>query len=280
MISRKAGACFVRPKFAAQAPKDMALLITEEPYYAYALTARAFYPEAEFTAAISPQAIIAPDAIIGKGVRIDSGAVINSGANIGDGCWIGANTVIGDNVQIGQKCRIGANCTLSHTIIGNRVILHRGVHIGQDGFGFAPSKKGVIKVPQLGRVLISDDVEIGSGTCIDRGAGPDTTIGAHTKIDNLVQIGHNCQIGKFVFIAAQVGLAGSTIVGDQVMLGGQVGISGHVKIGDGAKIAAQAGIMTDVPPGATYGGFPAIPAREWHRQTLALAKIARPKSGD
>ena len=271
----KAGACFVRPKFVPQAPVSMVLLVTDEPYYAYALTARKLYPEAGVVATISPLAVISEAASIGKNVRIDSGAVIESGAVVGEGSWIGANSVIGSFVQLGDHCRIGANCTLSHCIVGNRVVTHRGVHIGQDGFGYAPSNKGVVKVPQLGRVIIGDDVDIGSGTCIDRGAGPDTVIGMGTKIDNLVQIAHNVQIGKFVFIAAQVGLAGSTIVGDGVMFGGQSGSSGHVTIGSGAKIAAKSGVMTDVPPGATYGGAPAMPARDWHRQTVAIAQMSK-----
>lgn len=271
----KAGVCFVRAKFVAQAPAQMILLMTDEPYYAYAQTAQLLYPEPAFTPGISPHAHISPDASIGANVRIDPGAVIESDVTIGEGCWIGANTVIDRGVKVGAKCRIGANCTLSHCILGNRIILHRGVHIGQDGFGFAPSRRGVIKVPQIGRVLIGDDVDIGSGTCIDRGAGPDTVIGRGCKIDNLVQIGHNCTLGNYVFIASQTGLAGSTHIGDGVMLGGQVGISGHVHIGNGAKIAAQSGVMTDVPAGATFGGAPALPARDWHRQTVAIARLAK-----
>lgn len=271
----KAGACFVRPKYTERAPSHMLLLVTDEPYYAFALTSRRFYPEPETLPGISPQAVIAPNATLGKGCRVDSGAVIGEHARIGDHCWIGANSVIDQQVEIGSHCRIGANCTLSHAILGQRVVLHRGIHIGQDGFGFAASRKGIVKVPQLGRVLVGDDVEIGSGTCIDRGAGPDTVIGQGSKIDNLVQIGHNVQIGKFVVIAAQCGIAGSTHIGDGAMLGGQVGISGHVRIGAGAKLAAQAGVMTDIPPGATFGGSPAVPARDWHRQTVAVAKISR-----
>lgn len=251
-----AGACFVRPKFAARAPKNMALLLTEQPYYCYALAARAFYPEAK-GAGISPHAHIASTAKIGKNVSI------------------GAGTVIGEGVEIGDDCTIGALCTISHAMIGQRVTLHRGIHIGQDGFGFAPSPKGIVKVPQLGRVIIGNDVEIGSGTCIDRGAGPDTVIGDGCKIDNLVQIGHNVQLGKYVMIAAQCGLAGSTSVGDGAMLGGQVGVSGHVHIGAGAKLAAQAGVMTDIPDGATYGGSPAVPVKDWHRQTIAMTKLIK-----
>ena len=274
----KAGACFVRPKFAAKAPKGMVVLVTDEPYYAFALTSRKLYPEPEFEAVISPAAHIAATATIGKGVRVDAGAVIGEHVVVGDCSRVGANTVIADHVQLGDGCNIGANCTLSHCILGARVVLHRGVHIGQDGFGFAPSKKGVVKVPQLGRVLIGHDVEIGSGTCIDRGAGPDTTIGNFTKIDNLVQIGHNVQIGQFVFIAAQTGIAGSSSVGDGAMLGGQVGISGHIALGAGVKLIAQSGVMHNLAAGGTYGGSPAIAARDWHRQTVTVAQLSKKSS--
>ena len=274
----KAGACFVREKFASRAPEGMLLLVTEEPYYAYALAAQYFYPQPDVTPAIAPTAQIARSASIGQGVRVDSGAVIGERVKLGTGCWIGANSVIGDGVEIGENSRIGALCSLSHALIGKRVILHRGVHIGQDGFGFAPGRGGVTKVPQLGRVVIGDDVEIGSGSCVDRGAGPDTVIGAGSKIDNLVQIGHNVQVGRFVFIAAQTGIAGSSQVGDGSMLGGQVGIAGHLHIGAGAKLAAQSGVMTDIPAGSSYGGSPALPIKDWHRQTVAVAAMTKKKA--
>jgi len=273
----KAGACFVRPKFVKHAPKNMALLVTEEPYYAYALTAQKFYPEEEVTPGISPAAQIAKTAVIGKGCCIDAGAIIGEKAKIGERCSIGAHAVIGNGVEIGDDSRIGNHSSITHALIGKRAIIHRGVHIGQDGFGFAGGPKGMLKIPQLGRVVIGDDVEIGSCTCIDRGAGPDTIIGSGTKIDNLVQIGHNVQLGKHVIVVSQVGISGSTQIGDGAQLGGQVGISGHLSIGAGAKLAARAGVITDVPAGETYGGFPAIPVRDWHRQTIVLAKTVKKK---
>jgi len=274
----KAGACFVRVKYVDNAPPNMVLFVTEQPYYAYALTAQYFYPVAHISPSISPAAHIDETAKVGSGCRIDSGTVLGRNVKIGDNSWIGANTVISDGVEIGSNTIIGPLCSISHSIVGNHVIVHRGVHIGQDGFGFAPGRGSIIKVPQLGRVIIGDNVEIGSGTCIDRGAGPDTMIGAGSKIDNLVQIGHNVQIGRSVVVAAQTGIAGSTFVGDGVMIGGQVGISGHLNIGAGAKLAAQTGVMNDVPPGASFGGSPAVAIKDWHRQTIALAKIAGGKT--
>jgi UDP-3-O-[3-hydroxymyristoyl] glucosamine N-acyltransferase len=275
--SSKAGACFVREKFAMQAPPGMALLVTEEPYYAYALAAQAFYPQEKIAPGISLQAHVAKTAMIGQGSRIDAGAIIGEHVRIGKDCWIGAHAVIHDQVEIGDGSRIGTHSSISHAAIGQRALIHRGVHIGQDGFGFSAGPKGLIKIPQLGRVLIGNDVEIGSGTCIDRGAGPDTIIGDSCKIDNLVQIGHNVRLGKYVIVVSQVGISGSTEIGDGVMLGGQVGISGHLSLGAGAKLAARAGVITDVPAGETYGGFPAIPVRDWHRQTVAMAKLTKKK---
>lgn len=271
----RAGACFVRERYAEMAPPGIALLFTEDPYRCYALTAQKFYPVHDPAAGISATAIIDKTAKIGKGCRIDHGAVIGPRVEVGDRCSIGANTVLHEGVSVGSDSRIGALCSISHAYIGSRVIIHRGVHIGQDGFGFAMNREGHVKVPQLGRVMVEDDVEIGAGTCIDRGTGPDTVIGSGSKIDNLVQIGHNVQVGRNAVIVAQTGIAGSTRIGEGAVLGGQVGISGHVKIGAGVKLAAKSGVMGDVPPGASYGGSPAVPVKDWHRQTIALARLAR-----
>ena len=271
----KAGACFIHPKNIKHAPENMLLLITEQPYQAYALTAQAFYPAISAKNLISSSTSIASSAQIGKNCQIDAFAVIGENVEIGDNCYIGSGVSIAEGVIIGNATRIGANSTISHSIIGNNIIIHRGVHIGQDGFGFAIGKNGHIKVPQLGRVIIEDFVEIGSGSCIDRGAGPDTIIGTGSKIDNLVQIGHNVIIGKHSIIISQVGIAGSSQIGNGVVLAGQVGVAGHLKIGSGAKLAAQSGVMSDVPEGAAYGGTPAIPIKEWHRQTLLKRKESK-----
>jgi UDP-3-O-[3-hydroxymyristoyl] glucosamine N-acyltransferase len=275
----KAGACFVRAKYADLAPTSMVTLITEDPYRCYALTAQKYYPSVSAKSGISTQAYISPSAQIADNASIAAGVWIGENAQIGAHTSIGANAVIGDGVIIGERTAIGPLSSISHAMIGNQVIIHRGVHIGQDGFGFALGREGHVKVPQLGRVIIGDDVEIGSGTTIDRGTGPDTVIGDGTKIDNLVQIGHNVQIGRRAVIVAQVGISGSTRIGDGVVIGGQVGIAGHLKIGSGAKIAAKSGVMTDVPAGSSYGGAPAIPAMEWHRQTVAISKLTKSKRG-
>lgn len=273
----EAGACFLRSKYVDQAPKAMAVFVTEDPYRCYALAAQKFYPNPKPAPGVATSATIHPTAKLGHGVAVAPGAVIGANAVIGAGSSIGANTVIGDGVEIGEQTTIGAVTTITHAIIGKRVIVHRGVHIGQDGFGFALGREGHVKVPQLGRVVVGDDVEIGSGTTIDRGTGPDTVIGDGTKVDNLVQIGHNVNIGRGAVIVAQCGISGSTRIGDGAVLGGQVGLAGHIKIGAGAKIAAKSGVMGDIPNGASYGGSPAVPVVDWHRQTIALSRLIKPK---
>ncbi len=273
----RAGAAFLQPAYAERAPKGLALLLTPTPYKAYALAAQAFYPEPVPQPAIHQSAVIDPTALIGEGAFVGPYAVIEARAEIGRRCRIGAGSLIGSACVLGDDARIGAHVTVSHAIIGSRVTLYPGVRVGQDGFGFAPDSKGVVKVPQLGRVIIEDDVEIGANSTIDRGAGPDTIIGAGTMIDNLVQIGHNVQIGRGCVLVSQVGISGSTKLGDGVMIGGQGGLTGHLVIGNGARIGAQAGIMKDVPAGATVVGSPAVLAHEFFRQVATLQRLSRRK---
>ena len=275
----RAGAAFVDERAAERAPSGMSLLISPEPYRAYALAARSFYPVGGVVARRAPSAIIDPAAIVPEDCDIGPNVVIEPGARLGRRCQVGANTVIATAVEIGDDCRIGANVTLSHCLIGSRVVLHPGVRIGQDGFGFAPDRAGPIKVPQLGRVLIGDDVDIGANTTIDRGSAHDTVIGPGSMIDNLVQIGHNVVLGRGCILAGQVGISGSTRLDDFVMVGGQGGLAGHLRIGSGARIAAKSGIMRDVPAGGTVCGIPAVPLAEFMRQTAVLQRLAKKKDG-
>lgn len=269
----KAGACFVRPEMVEHAPAGLVCLITKNPYRAYAMTAQAFYPQAKATAFVAPSAIVDATAVVGADCHIGHGAVIGANVIVGARCRIGARAVIEDGVTVGDDTTIGANVYVTHAVIGNKVTIYPGAVIGRPGFGFAMDAAGFISVPQLGRVLIEDGVEIGANATIDRGAGPDTIIGQGTRIDNLVQIGHNVQTGKHCVIVAQTGISGSTRLGDFVMTGGQVGLAGHLSIGTGAKIAAQSGIMRDVPAGSELMGSPAVPIKQFMRQVAILSKM-------
>ena len=272
-----AGACIVDPAYAGRAPRGMALLLSAKPYRGYARVARMFYPVAEPEAGVSRAAHVDPEATIGEGCRIEAGAVISRRAKIGSRTVIRANAVIGEGVVVGDDTEIGACASLSHCVVGSRVVIYPGVRIGQQGFGFAMDSEGHVAVPQLGRVIIHDDVEIGANSTIDRGAGPDTVVGQGTMIDNLVQIAHNVQMGRGCVIVAQAGISGSTRLGDFVVLGGQVGLTGHLSIGDGAMIAGQSGVVRDVAPGEKIGGSPAVPISQWHRQTVALQRLIKPR---
>ncbi len=273
----RAGACVVRAEMAAKAPEGMALLLCDQPYHGYARIARAFYPDRQAARFQAANATVDASARLGADCRIEPGVVIGANAEIGDRCLIGANAVIGEGVKIGNDCAIGPLTTLVCCLIGDNAVIHSGVRIGQDGFGFALGATGHLKVPQLGRVVIGEDVEIGANSTIDRGAGPDTVIGAGTKIDNLVQIGHNVRLGQNCIVVSQVGISGSTTIGDAVMIGGQGGLAGHLNIGSGAQIAAQSGVMRDIEPGQKVGGSPAAPFRDWMRGVAAIDRMSKNK---
>ena len=263
-----AGACFVKPTQTAHVPAGVAVLATGNPYLSLvAVTSELFggalRPAPVFGGrGVDSGAFVHPEARLEDDVTVDPGAVIGPRAEIGSGTVIGANAVIGADVCIGRNCSIGPGASVLHALIGDRVILHPGTRIGQDGFGFIPGGKGLTKVPQVGRVIIQDDVEIGAGTAIDRGVNRDTVVGEATKIDNLVQIGHNVTIGRHCIIVAQVGISGSVTLGERVQLGGQVGIADNLTIGDGARVAAKSGVKDNIPAGETWYWSPAMRARD------------------
>ncbi len=279
----RAAACLVPKTYAAHVPSGTVALVAAEPYRAVALVLAKLYPDALrpgpvfATDGIAPGVFIHPDARLEAGVVIDPGAVVGARAEIGSGTVVGANSVVGPDVRIGRDCSVGPQVTVLNALIGNRVILHPGVRIGQDGFGFAMGPAGHLKVPQVGRVVIQDDVEVGANTTIDRGSNRDTVVGEGTKIDNLVMIAHNVVIGRHCIVVSQGGISGSTTLGDYVATGGQAGLTGHLAIGTGAQIGAQAGVMADVAPGARVVGSPAQPVREFFKQTAMLKRMAAGK---
>ena len=276
----KAGAVFIEEKLANKVPRGTVAVINENPHFAYTLCLEAMYnvPVFNIYSSISRKSHIAWSAKIGKNVEIQDGVYIDKNVVIGDNCKICANAVIYHDCKIGDNTFIGANSVISYTNIGKNCIIHNGAMIGQDGFGFVHHKMFNFKIPQIGKVVVGDHVEIGANTCIDRGAIDDTIIGANAKIDNLVQIGHGVKIGIGTFIAGGVGIAGSAEIGNFVQLGGKVGVAGHIKIADGVQIAGNSGIAQTIDkPMSSWGGSPAMPARKWHKLHILQEKMVNNK---
>jgi UDP-3-O-[3-hydroxymyristoyl] glucosamine N-acyltransferase len=272
----KALACIVSADLAKHVPSHLPFLVAKYPYRSYALIATAFYPKEKKEEGIAPTAVVHPTAKLGIGVVVGPQAVIEAHADIGDFVEIGPLAVIGESVMIGDHSVIGAHVSLSHALVGKHVHIKPGARIGQSGFGFfmdPGDMGGHVPVPQLGRVMIADYVEIGANTTVDRGSGHDTVIGVGTRIDNLVQVAHNVHFGKGCVMVAQSGVAGSTKFGDYVAAGGQVGITDHLRIGTGARLAAQCGIMRDVEPGEILCGSPAMPLKTFYRQVAVLKRL-------
>lgn len=278
----RAGACLISPQFADRLPPAVAPLVTPAVYRGFALALQLFYADAMRPKAgrAGGKSAIDPSAKLESGVEVEPGAVIGPEAQVGRGTRIAAGAVIGYRTMIGRDCYIGPCSTVTHALVGNRVIIHSGVRIGQDGFGFAMSGRGHLKVPQIGRVIVQDDVEIGANTCIDRGALKDTVIGEGTKIDNLVQIGHNAVLGRNCVIVGQVGISGSATLEDFVVMGGQSGVVGHVRVAQGTQVAGASHVKDDTRPGTRLIGTPAVSIKDWTRERRVVQRLAEEAKGD
>ncbi|MGH7153508.1 MAG: UDP-3-O-(3-hydroxymyristoyl)glucosamine N-acyltransferase [Acetobacteraceae bacterium] len=271
----KAGAVIVHPRMQARVPSGTIAIVTASAYEGWARVAALFHPVPPPHPGIHPSALVEPTARVDATAEIGPYTVVEARAEIGPGCRIGSFVSIGAGVTVGRDSRIGAHASLSHALLGERVYIYPGARIGQEGFGFAATRTGFLSVPQLGRVVIEDDVEVGANSTVDRGSTRDTIIGAGTRIDNLVQIGHNVRLGRCCVIVAQVGIAGSTILEDFVQVGGQAAMAGHLRIGQASHIGAQAGVISDVPAGSVLLGSPAQPRKEFFRQVATLKRMTR-----
>lgn len=286
METLNATAVLCPAEFADKAPAGVAVLVNAHPQQAFAMVGRLLFPAAATPepmtseTGVSPQAFVDPTAHVEKGAIIEAGAVIGPHVGIGSGTVIAPNAVVGRYSQIGRDGYVGPGASVQYALIGNRVIIHGGARVGKDGFGFVGGPRGPERMPQIGRVVIQDDVEIGSNTTVDRGAMADTVIGEGTKIDNLVQIAHNVRIGRGCLIAGHCGISGSVTLGDFVMLGGRVGIADHLTIGDRVQVAASSGLMYDIPAGERWAGMPAQPMRDFFRELSAIRNFTKLGKGD
>jgi len=274
MEASRAGAIIVHPDMLSRVPQTSVAIVTKAPYEAWARVAAMFHPARCISPGIHRTAVvdganIDPSVEIGPYVVVEAGAEIGSGTRIGPGAYVGAGSVIGPD------CRIGSHASVTHAILGARVYVYPGARVGQEGFGFATTTTGFLSVPQLGRVILEDDVEVGANSTVDRGSTGDTVIGAGSRLDNLVQIGHNVRLGRCCVIVAQVGIAGSTVLEDFVQVGGQAAIAAHLIVERGARVGAQAGVMANVPTGAAVVGTPAQPKFAFFRQVAALKGLGR-----
>ena len=274
LATTRAGAVIVHPDLVGRIPPSSIAIETTDPYSGWARVAALFHPPPPVQPGIHPSAVLAESALVDPSAEIGPLAVIGANAVIGPRCRIGAAAVIGEAVSMQADCRVGPHASISHAILGARVYVYPGARIGQEGFGFATTPTGFLTVPQLGRVLLEDDVEVGANSTVDRGSAADTIIGAGSRLDNLVQIGHNVRMGRCCVVVAQAGVSGSTVLEDFVVIAAQAGLTGHLRIGQKARIGAQAGVMSDVGAGLDVIGSPSQPVREFFRGVATLRKLA------
>ncbi len=267
----KAGAFIVSPD---QADLDRPLIVVAHPYLAYARTAALFAPPRHRWPGVSDQAFRGRDLKLGRDVSIAPLVFLGDRVRLGDGVTVMPGCYLGDEVQVGAGTLLYPNVTLlERCTVGERCIIHSGTVIGSDGFGFVPTPAGNVKIPQLGTVVVEDEVEIGANCAIDRAALGETRIGRGVKIDNLVHLAHNVTVGQHSLLVAQVGVSGSTKIGRRVILAGQVGLTGHIEVGDGVQVGAQSGVHHSIPAGQTVIGSPAQPQREWLQSVACLPKL-------
>ncbi len=274
VLTTKASVVIVKNDFEAEFDVKPTLIRVADPYSCFALLLQKYDEMNRPKPGIHPSAVISDSATIGKNVTLSAGVVVEDNAVVGDGCILGAHVVLEKNAKVGNGCKLHTGSRVLHDcIVGNNCTLHAGVTIGSDGFGFAPSDVAYSKIPQVGNVVLEDDVEIGSNSTIDRATMGSTIIRKGVKLDNLIQVAHNVEIGEHTVIAAQTGIAGSTKIGSRCMIGGQVGIIGHLKIGDNVKIAAQSGVGNNLPDNAIVQGSPAFEVGNYRRSYVSFRRL-------